>query len=147
MKLRISAAAIIMGPPSLDPAQAVLQWEEFWQSCLLDVHLDVEAGYLFRLDAFQFLYRLLDALYRLRYGEAWSFGEEGLLFELDPIQDRYQLTLGFDNDTVFEPEITMLDHAATMVFLAELISDTVTAMRQAGIDVDAYMDKYRPFLA
>ena len=147
MKLRIGEAAIILDPPSLDPA-APLQWDEFWPAFVVDLYLDAVDSYLFRLDAFQLLYRLLDALYRLRYAEDWSFGEEGLLFDLDPLEDRYQLTLGFDAaDAVFEREITILDHAAAMVFLAELIAEVVAAMRRAGIDVDAYMDKYPPFLS
>ena len=146
MLLRFGKTHVLDPVPSPDPATSLGIIEHLFQAFIVDIYVDAIDGRIFKVDAFKFLYTLLARLYCLYESESFVIETlEGFSISADCQSqgDFYHVTFLCEPSSSYTCRMTT---AEMIVFLSATITEVVKSIEAAGIDVGAYIRKYKPAL-
>ena len=141
--LRIDGAQVINEPPAANPAGVTVSYDVLFGAALVDVLVEIDRDYRFRLNAFEWLYSILAMVCVVGKGASYTIDTgEALGVTAARLDSGYRVTLTCGT---IHRELDLTE-AELLLLLADLVHGTAESLRAAGVDVDRYVRCYPPAL-
>lgn len=110
----------------------------------VDIVLDTQQVYSYRVNSFELLYALVILIYNLKDREDFDISVgEGLYFRGECMDDVYLLDLRRDSVPLVRFELTTTE---MVMFLSKKVVELAMSLRHIGVDVRNYVRQFPPVL-